>query len=234
MIRITGGNFFGNNIIGGLVINGGGTGKQKRFDNRKSEDARNIEKITINSAVADINVTVSNSSKVESHFYGNAQTDGEIIFDVCMVNYELKITLKFIGNFYNGDLKLDVTVPRKIFKVITAITSSADVTLGEGVSADYIKVKTKSGDLEACAAVNNISVSTVSGDVELDINATKDISIEISTVSGDVSTKFNNVKHIELSASSRSGDIRNYCHKGRTGHTANVDISTLSGDISIK
>lgn len=130
-------------------------------------------------------------------------------------------------------MKLDVSVPKKTFKVISAKSSSADITLNEGVSTDYLKVKTQSGDLETNATVNNISVCTMSGDVELCIDATQDINVEVSTMSGDVSAEFNNIGNINLSTSSMSGDVRNR-HKESRGYNADVDISTMSGDIRIR
>lgn len=235
MISINGKVFSGNNvtIVNGRVISGGGTGKFQKFDERKVEDCSNIEKIAINSTFVDVNVSASNSSKVEAHFYGEANLDGDVNFDVRVINRELRVTLKFTGNCFNGNLKLDVTVPQKIFKVISAKSSLADITLNEGVSTDYLKVKTQSGDLETNATVNTVSISTMSGDVELCIDATQDINVEISTTSGDVSAEFNNIGHINLSTSSMSGDVRNR-HKGSKGYTAYVDISTMSGDIRIR
>lgn len=235
MISINGRVFLGNNvtIVNGRVISGGGTGKFQKFDERKVKDCSNIEKIAINSTFVDVNVSVSNSSKVEAHFYGEANLDGDVNFDVRVVNRELKITLEFTGNCFNGNLKLDVTVPQKIFKVISAKSLSANITLNEGVSTDYLKVKTQSGDLETNATVNTVSVSTMSGDVELCIDATQDINVQIFTMSGDVSAEFNNIGHINLSTSSMSGDVRNR-HKGNNGYTADVDISTMSGDIRIR
>ena len=235
MISINGRVFSGNNvtIVNGRVISGGGNAKPQKFDERKSEDCSNIDKISVESTAADVNVSVSNSSKIEAHFYGEAEIDGDVNFDVRVVNRELRITLQFTGNCFNGNLKLDITVPHKTFKVISAKSSSADITLNEGVSTDYLKVKTQSGDLETNATVNNVSVSTMSGDVELCINATNDISVEVSTMSGDVSAEFNNIAHINLSTSSMSGDVRNR-HKGSKGYTADVDISTMSGDIRIR
>lgn len=235
MISINGRVFSGNNvtIVNGRVISGGGTAKSQKFNERKSEDCSNIDKITIDSTVADVNVSVSNSSKIEAHFYGEAEIDGDVNFDVRVVNRELRITLQFTGNCFNGNLKLDITVPQKTFKVISAKSSSADITLNEGVSTDYLKVKTQSGDLETNATFNNVSVSTMSGDIELCIDATNDISVKVSTMSGDVSAEFNNVAHINLSTSSMSGDVKNR-HKGSKGYTADVDISTMSGDIRIR
>lgn len=73
-------------------------------------------------------------------------------------------------------------------------------------------MKTQSGDLESNATFANASITTMSGDVELYINAKENIFVEISTMSGDVRNR----------------------HKGGTGYTANVDISTMSGDIRIR
>lgn len=235
MISINGRVFSGSNvtIVNGRVISGDGIGKTQKFDEKKVEDCSNIEKISIDSTFGDVHVYVSNSSKVEAHLYGEADIDGDVTFDVQVVNRELRVTLKSTGNCFNGNLKLDVNVPKKTFKVISAKSSSADITLNEGVSTDYLKVKTQSGDLETNATVNNISVSTMSGDVELYIDATQNINVEVSTMSGDVSAEFNNIGHINLSTSSMSGDVRNR-HKESRGYNADVDISTMSGDIRIR
>lgn len=235
MISINGRVFSGSNVIiaNGRVISGGGIGKTQEFDERKVEDCSNVEKITIDSTFGDVHVYVSNSSKVEAHLYGEADIDGDINFDVQVVNRELRITLKSTDNCFNRNLKLDVSVPKKTFKVISAKSSSADITLNEGVSTDYLKVKTQSGDLETNATVNNISVSTMSGDVELCIDATQNINVEVSTISGDVSAEFNNIGHINLSTSSMSGDVRNR-HKESRGYNVDVEISTMSGDIRIR
>lgn len=220
-------------IVNGRVISGGGTGKIQKFDERKSVDGNTVEKIVIDSTVANVNVAVSNSSKVEAHLYGQADVDGDIKFDVCIVNRELIITLKFTGNCYNSSLSLDVTVPQKNFKAITAKSMSADITLGEGISTDYIKVNTQSGDLETNATFANASITTMSGDVELYIDAQKDFSVEISTMSGDVSAEFNNVGYIDLSTRSMTGDVRNR-HKDVNGYTVYGNISTMSGNIRIR
>lgn len=235
MIKIFGNVFSGNGvtIVNGRVISGGGNAKTQKFDERKSEDCSNIDAIAVDSAAVDVEVSASNSSKIEAHFYGNAEIEGDVNFDVRVVNRELRITVQFTGNCFNADLKLDITVPQKTFKVISAKSMSADITLNKGVLTDYFKAKNQSGDLEAYATVKNVSLSTMSGDVELCIDATDDISVEVSTMSGDVSAEFNNVAHINLSASSISGDVKNR-HKGDKGYTADVNISTMSGDIKIR
>lgn len=233
MISNKGRVFSWRNLTIGWVRNSDGTGKNQKFDERKVEECSNIENITINSKFVDVNVYVSNSSKVEAHLYGEADINGDVNFDVQVVNRELRITLKYPGNRFYRNLQLDVSVPKKTFEVISAKSSSADITLNKGVSTDYLKVNIKSGDLETNATVNNISVFTMSGDVKLCIDATKDINVKVSTMSGDVSAKFNNIGHINLSTSCRCGDVIN-CHTGSRGYNADVDISTMSGDIIIR
>ncbi len=209
------------------------TGKFEEFNQKKIKDSSDIDKITIDSKFVDVHVLTSNSSKIQAHFYGEANIDGDVIFDVQVVNRELRITLKFTGICVSGNLNLDVTVPHKMFDMISLRSSSADFTLNEGVLTDYLKMETKSGDLETHATVNNVSVSTMSGDIDLYINAEQDVSVKISTKSGDVSVEFNNIRHVNLSTSSMSGKVRNR-HNGNRGFTANVNISTMSGDIKIR
>ena len=236
MISINGKRFLGGSvtIVNGRIIKGGENKKKKKFDEKKVEDCRNIDKIAINSTFADVNVSVSNSSKVEAHFYGEANLDGDVNFDVRVVNSELRITLKFTGNCFNGNLKLNIAIPQKIFKVISVKSSSADVILNEGVSTDYLQVNTQSGDLETYATFNTVSASTMSGDIELYIEAIKDINVNISSMSGDVTAEFNNIGYINLYTNSMSGSVRNRHKEVKDGYNADVDISTMSGDIRIR
>jgi len=136
------------------------------------------------------------------------------------------------GNCYTGDLKLDVTIPRKTFQMISVQTLSAHVVLNEGVSAKHVNLKTQSGKVKASAAFANISVRTMSGKVKLLVNAETNISIDVSSMNGNITAKLNNIGDVNLSARSMSGGVDNY-HQGKTGYMANVNVSTMSGNITI-
>lgn len=235
MISINGKVFSGNNvtIVNGRVIGDGGNAKLQKYDERKSEDCSNIEKIFVRSSIADVNVSVSNSQNVEAHLYGEVEIDRDVNLVVRVIDRELSISLKFAGSCFNGNLKLDILIPKKTFKVVSAITSSADVTIHEGVLTDHLYVKTQSGDLETNATVKKVSVITMSGDVELCIDAVENIGVDVCTMSGDVSAEFNNIANINLSTSSMSGNVKNH-HKGSKGYTADVEITTMSGNIRIR
>ena len=231
-------NFYGKIIGKNVSINGRNIncvrsaemGKAKKFDEKRMVDCSNIDSISIDSPLVDVNIFVSNS--FEAHFYGEAVIDGDVNFDVHTINRELRIVM-YVQNCFSGNLKLDVSLPRKIFKAISVKSSSADITLSEGILTKYLKVKTLSGDLETNAVFKNIAVSTMSGDVNLWVDAIQDISVKMSTISGDVSMKFNNIGHVNIFMDSISGDVIN-CHKEKGGFTADVDISSTSGDIRIR
>lgn len=235
MLSINGKNFSGSNVvvINGQIVNEGEKAKTQKFDEIRSEDVNNVEEISIYSTSVDVNILVSDSSKIEAHFYGQAELNGEVHFDVRLVNGELKIILNLIGSSCNSNLRLDVTVPQKIFKEIFIQTLSADITLSKKVLVDFLKLKTQSGDMKTNASFSRASLTTKSGDVKLYINASKNIDVEIYTMSGDVLSEFNNVSHINLFTNSLSGKIGNL-HKEETGYIADVDIFTMSGDIKVK
>lgn len=135
-------------IINGKVINGNDSISYKNFDDRKEENAHNVEKITIDSSMADVDVSVSNSEKVEAHFFGEVSVDGDVKFDVKRILNEIIVTLNFSGASFGGNLKLNVTIPAKEFKQIFIKTNSGDVQVRENVATSDLKVKTQSGDVE--------------------------------------------------------------------------------------
>ena len=228
-------NFFGKNvvIVNGQNVSGGKNIKLKKFDERKSEDCSNIDKIKISSVLANVNVSVCNSSAIEAHFYGEAQIDGDIEFNVKVLRQELIIILEIIGTCLTGKLNLDITIPQKVFKAISITSSSGNINLNKGVSAKQINVSSMSGSLNLNADVNDISAHTMSGDIAICIDAHQFVTTTISTMSGDVSATFNNIGHINLHTKTMSGTVKDN-HKTDGCYSAYVEISTMSGNIRIR
>ncbi len=208
------------------------TSKIQKFDEKKLIKYNDIEIITINSQMVDINVSATNFSDIYAHLYGEAEFNGNISFDFENVNHELIIKVNFNGNYYNGNLKLDVAIPKKIFKIISTNSTSANITFSENILTNFLKVKSKSGNVQTNAIFTNATIATMSGDITLSINAKENIFININTISGDVSTTFNNIGYINLSTNSKSGVVTNH-HKDIAEYTANVAISTISGNIIV-
>lgn len=209
--------------------------KMKEFDEFKSASANNIQKITVDTTIANINFTVSNSSNIKAHLYGQAEIDGNINLDFCIVNHELKITSKYIGNYRSSYLNLDVAVPQKTFNSIHATSTSATITLIESVDTGFLELKTFSGDLKIIGTFPKTIISTKKGNVNLCLNARKNIYVKITTISGNVFAKLNNIRKIQLSATSKIGNIRNSHDKFiSSGYKAKVNISTMNGKIVLE
>ena len=248
--------YSGSNVImiNGTIINGNTSpGEFKKIDENKTELADKIDKICITSPFVDVNISVSNSSEIKAHFYGEGTISGDINLTTKIFNREMKISIESYGNFsINGSLKLDICIPSKTFKSISVKTTSGDIILNNGISTSYLeinttsgdiainegilasslKVKSTSGDLKNYAIFTDADINSTSGDILLFNAAKRNIIVNISTTSGDVTTDFGNVGYINLSTSTISGDIRNN-HKNKDGYTADLDISTISGDIVI-
>ena len=143
MFNILNGKFFLRN--NSTIVNKRGIVEKQQFDETKCSNFSGIEKIFIDSSIADVNVLVSESSTIKAHFYGEALIDGKVDFDFRIVNHELKIMLKIKCNCYNVSLKLDVTIPKKKFKAIEVKTISSDITLSDGILTHYLKVKSLRG-----------------------------------------------------------------------------------------
>ena len=110
---------------------------------------------------------------------------------------------------------------------------SANVVLGENVSSERLNVETQSGNFETRATFEKAFASTMSGNIDLYIKAKTDIKAELSTMSGNVSAELSNLKNINLSTKTMSGNVNNY-YKTENGYAADLNISTMSGNIRVR
>lgn len=221
---------FINCCINGVFISGNEPQNLKRFDETRVEDGSNIDRIFINSQIGDVRLYASNSSKVKVHCYGNCSENVE--FDAFIVSGELRVLVKAEGNVL-GNVNLDVAVPKKTYKQISVTTVSSDIVVDKMLRAEFLKIKTASGNLETSMSFNKAFISLASGDVDLYTKAMSNISIYISTMSGNVLAEFDNIGYIELDTRTMSGDVKNR-HRSNGRFEANVQISTMSGNIKIK
>ena len=234
------GNVYGNvsnvTIVNGRIVSGGGNA-DKKFDEKKSEDAKNIEKIRIDSVFANVSIKPSESSMIEAHLHGCVEDERKVKLEVCKTMSQLKIAVKIAEGSFIGNLKLDVTVPYKTFKEISIKTTSAEVTVNKQVSTESLKVETMSGSVETHATFKKVFIKTMNGDVDIFEDANQDVDVEVSTMSGDVSVEFDNINRISHHVKTMSGRVRDRrnCHTTKEmGYEAIVNVSTMSGDVTIR
>ncbi len=223
-----------NVVVNGRILSGNSKRQLRRVDEKKLVDAEGIEKITIDSSVFDINLYVSkDSSKIQAHCYGEVNIDGDVELQTYVAKDEVKIEVIMNGNCYAGQLKFEVIIPDKTFKRIRTKSICANVKIEEDVSAQTIEAETTSGNIDTQATFSNASLETISGNISCYIDATGDIRAKFSSVSGNVLLELANLKKVNLSARSVSGNVQNL-YREEDGYSAEVKVTTVSGDVRIK
>ena len=120
--------------------------------------------------------------------------------------------------------------------------SSGDID-AEDIVAGTLSCTTTSGDIEAHAGGRLLRCSSTSGDIEAIASGTA-IQVDLTSVSGDVQLDMNQIRGMDVNAITVSGEIeitwqgnRQNVGKGRHcyGDSSNkVNVSTVSGDIEIE
>ena len=235
MIKINGvSGVSGRIIINGRDILDDESIKSRKYDQIKKEEAGEVETIWIDSSTVDTKVLATDTDTISAHLFGQAKSDQEVVLVVQKENEKyIFIRVEYGGNFFSGNLKLTVSIPRKLFKKISFESVSSDISFEEGVLADTITVKTTSGDIESNAAFSSFSGESVSGDVDIYAKPNGNVEVSVSTVSGDVYADYSKFGRVSLATTTISGDTRNI-HKNATGFSVDGRIKTVSGDIMIK
>lgn len=180
-------NLFGSNIeiADEKVLSESGTGRKREFNERKLQESKNVEKITIDSALADVHVVSAKESEIDVRFSGKAQVDGDVRFSVKFVKNELKIAVEVDGKCCISSLKLDIVMPQTSFKEIDICGGFGDVCVeNEGIITQKLDIKTSSGkiDIRRGSCVKRIALKTVSGSVYVDnTHGTEQMTIETSS-----------------------------------------------------
>ncbi len=133
------------------------------------------------------------------------------------------------------DDKIRVAYDQDVFDVLSDTDSLlfqcekkneyGDITLYVPHGVDTLKVVTKSGDIAIKCDVNELIVSTLSGDVECEVSGVK--RVETAATSGDVWAKIHG-DHGSVSMSTTSGDL-DVTEDG----IMMTEIQTTSGDIEL-
>ena len=259
-------NFSGATITDGVVVENGkvikGTSwnrkdiKEQEFDERKTVLCEGVDKIILDSNIADMNVMISELSKdVETHFFGKVKTDGKVEFSVKKLKNEIRITVKSKGNIYDTDLNLEVSLPKKNLEVLSFISDTGDISLEGEFNSTEMELESDTGKIEVNGAmfsqnvdvkndtgdvtmtgkfsVENTEIETDTGNVSLKLEAQKNICVDISTDTGDVSVELENIGCMKIKTRTDSGSVKkSYIERGE--YTAIGNIVTDTGKIRIR
>lgn len=110
--------------------------REQKFSKEKSIEADKVYRIAIDSQWAEVNVLVSDSSKIEVKLYGSAYADGDFRLDIQKEWRNTEIKLKFIGVYYKGNLKLDVILPKRKFEELEVCSFLGEIKINEDVKVE--------------------------------------------------------------------------------------------------
>ncbi len=205
----------------------------KELQRKKCKSFKNIESIVIDSELVNVNIFVAETSKIRAHFYGKSNVECDANLKITRIDKELRIVLNFSGNFYMIDSKLDIILPKKIFKKIYIKSDISNVIVNKDVLVESVEFCTVTGNFESYALASKVSASTKSGNVKIDINLTKDIEIKAYTINGNINVKLKNIRIVNLTRSVMTEKIKEfYAEKGQ--YSATVNVSTMTGNIVIE
>ena len=118
---------------------------------------------------------------------------------------------------------LEITLPEKQYRALTADLSSADITTA-ALTAESLTLQSSSGDIEAAGNYGTAAVRSTSGDVRLEGLACSG-KLQVGSTSGDVAAE--GLSCGDLEASTASGDLK---LAGRAGFAA---VSSSSGNVKL-
>lgn len=134
-----------------------------------------------------------------------------------------KIQLKSIS----GDIRAHIRADE-------ASVSSTSGDLAVQADADHITLHTVSGDLELTGCAKRIKSGTTSGDLSLLLTDVPEIT-EARSVSGDLLLRLGEIEpKVHVISSTVSGDVNIRFPDAGTDAAAQVNVSTVSGDIRVE
>lgn len=138
------------------------------FNEIKTVDGSEVDKIFVTSTYADVNIYPSNTSEVEVYLYGKANSDKELHFDVDVIEQyrKLIVAVQSTGSYFNGNLKLNILIPQKMFESIYVFGPHANVNIDQNIIVNDLEVTTFSGNIKSYADANQTTFITDSGEVE--------------------------------------------------------------------
>ena len=150
----------------------------------------------------------------------------------------------------SGDINVSLDEEKHIER-IDMHTTSGDMEVS--AFADRMDITSTSGDVEVKGRANDLTVNTISGDIDVRadvvymhfkaISGDADMAFESdeirevrgSTISGDIDIDLpEGIGTMAIQTQTRSGDVTTRCHTNGVGPTVNGNVSSMSGDITIR
>lgn len=121
-------------------------GNSQKFDEEKSLQANDINRITIKCDSADILVTTNDTDTINAHFYGEAITSQKPTLSITKNGREAIVSLS-IGGSITGRLTLSVAIPARTFEFLSASSYNGAIAIKDEVSAKEMALNAYNGGI---------------------------------------------------------------------------------------
>jgi hypothetical protein len=222
-------------IVNGRIISGEGYSTEtKKINETKRVRSEGINKITVDSSLADVTIAVGNTTDVEVFYNGEVCTDGKLQFDVATSADEVSVFAIINGSTFNMNrLKLKILVPKKEFKLISVKSQNGSAEFCKDVAAERIRLNLQNGSIKSEAAFKKIIAKSMNGNIDIDVIAKSDIAISADSTNGNVGVKLKNIGDCNISTSSMNGFVRN-CHNSTGKYKATGNVSSMNGNVTVQ
>lgn len=204
-------------------------GTNHNINSTQTENLDNINKISVNTVLSDVQIVKSSDNMLKAELKGNYKSsDSSKLIELSLVknNNELKVKeINTPNNNSSNDLHLIIYIPDTYKGDISISTISGDIKSDKILELSALKADTVSGDIEfASVSAPMVDVSTTSGEIEFNtLNTNTSL---LKSVSGDINVD----SYVgALTAESKSGSIDFNIAEIKGAST----INSISGNVEL-
>ncbi|MDZ5255118.1 DUF4097 family beta strand repeat-containing protein [Clostridium sp. LIBA-8841] len=203
-------------------------GTSHTINDSESRSIESVNKITIKSSIADVNILKSDTDELKTELKGkyNSNDNNTLKLSVTENNDNLIIeTQNSPHNIFSRDLTLNIYIPESYKGDISITNVSGDIKSERVLELNSLRMETVSGDIEFnSVSAPTVTANTTSGDIEFNKLNTNTSSLK--TVSGDIKAS-SYVGTLTVDSTSGSIDINLAEVKGAS------TINSVSGDVEL-
>lgn len=220
-------------VVNGKVVSGNSGKKGTYLVDEIIAVEHPFTSISATTKCSDVVLSPSKNGEAAVKVIGRADTtDVDELVSVNVSGSTLIIDADCHGN--SGCLTIYVDVPAVEYDCIKMTSMSGDISCAVRLACSSAKLETASGDILSKLDAYLLSAVAKSGDISLSVNVEDDMVVSANTMSGDIDLTASGSFNPNIEAHTMSGDVINRLNARTGSHVLSANLSTMSGDISIR
>lgn len=199
----------------------------------KASEIRNVHVDVPCGSIRFVNSSFDSNIVVRTE--GKAYGSKDIQFKIIKEDDTIRVSLesKSNNNINYSNLSVNLFIPCILLRHLVVNTTSGDISFDDEIKSESFSINAVSASIRGSIIANEIKTNSVSGDVNLNVKAINHVYIRCNSVSGDVDLKLEKVSLQDNNFSTISGD-KTILYNGNGNSSAHINVSTTSGDLTIR